>query len=198
MSKKEIRIGIREKYLVEKLKHLVPKVNWDSFEKLKGDELIQFAGDTALMGAIETLKYARSTIVSISSAMIDMLDPKNDEHETIKNELLSVQATFETVKKVMVDSHTPESEPNENPKTEVDYFDNYTMLPDFTSSNIKAIGYNVLDNTLRAKFGSGIVYEYASVTPDFVWDLDQIISDKGSVGSFFNKEIKVYKHKKLD
>jgi hypothetical protein len=54
------------------------------------------------------------------------------------------------------------------------------------SSNLVSVGYNPVSETLEVEFKNSGVYEYYNV-PQFMYDR---LMQAGSMGSFFNAEIK--------
>jgi hypothetical protein len=55
-----------------------------------------------------------------------------------------------------------------------------------SSSNLASVGYDAESETLEVEFKNGLVYEYYNV-PQF---LHERMMQAGSIGSFFNIEIK--------
>jgi hypothetical protein len=55
-----------------------------------------------------------------------------------------------------------------------------------SSSNLASVGYVAESETLEVEFKNGLVYEYYNV-PQF---LHERMMQAGSIGSFFNREIK--------
>jgi hypothetical protein len=55
-----------------------------------------------------------------------------------------------------------------------------------SSSNLASVGYDAESETLEVEFKNGLVYEYYNV-PQF---LHERMMQAGSIGSFFNREIK--------